>query len=323
MVKKYLTLSCIRHGQVSYTRYHHAVAQLLMPPRYNAFQCQTNVVPVVHERGIPDPLTTAGRRQASNLGIVWKDAHIDHIYTSPLDRAIDTATALLAANENEAVKSLPLIQRWDVEEQWHGSDLTQPGLSASARQWIAGAHLRGEELRAHRPGGGGESYNDVAARAKLFTLDIFDKHGVELAEKPVCSKENKDQLSADVNELPEGVPHIVLVSHNIFLSELYEAQLCWERHQQTSIGYNNTDWYALAKVPVYLRLIIGPSGRVTFCAWRLMKKERVSPWSRGLGPVAVSPGTITRSIDTKRNVLFAIAMFQKGRRQWGVNKQCA
>jgi probable phosphoglycerate mutase len=61
----------------------------------------------------PSPLTEAGRHQAELLGKNWKDTRIDHLVSSPLSRAHDTAKALSDHNEGhpEVVLNSLLVER--------------------------------------------------------------------------------------------------------------------------------------------------------------------------------------------------------------------
>ena len=87
----------------------------------------------------------------------------------------------------------------------------------------------------------GESADDVAERATSSLLLLLHRYGKELDEPP---KEFVDKKVIDSpNDLPEGIPHVVVVSHNIFLTELYEAMYNWGRsHRMTTCDYRNVDW---------------------------------------------------------------------------------
>jgi hypothetical protein len=77
----------------------------------------------------------------------------------------------------------------------------------------------------HPPGG--ESFNDVARRARISLIALLLKYGKELEEPP---KEFLDKMVIDVdspNILPEGIPHVVVVSHKVFMIELYESMFRW------------------------------------------------------------------------------------------------
>jgi probable phosphoglycerate mutase len=49
-----------------------------------------------------------------------------------------------------------------------------------------------------------------------------------------------------MNVLPEGVPHVVVVSHGGFLAEFYDSMYGWnEARGMTTCDYGNADWYVL------------------------------------------------------------------------------
>ena len=93
----------------------------------------------------------------------------------------------------------------------------------------------------HPPGG--ESFNDVARRARISLIALLLKYGKELEEPP---KEFLDKMVIDVdspNILPEGIPHVVVVSHKVFMIELYESMFRWNGPQHTTTcEYDNAEW---------------------------------------------------------------------------------
>src|SRR6266568_8170248 len=62
-------------------------------------KCEGNVNTSWEADDAPNPLTATGRHQADSLGRDWADARIDHLLSSPLQRAHDTAKALSSHNE--------------------------------------------------------------------------------------------------------------------------------------------------------------------------------------------------------------------------------
>jgi broad specificity phosphatase PhoE len=110
----------------------------------------------------------------------------------------------------------------------------------------------GTTPRDYTPPGGGESPNLVALRAKSNLITLLHEYGEELDEPP---KEFVDKTVINSpNVLPEGIPHVVLVSHNIFLAELYESMFGWnsDTYRMTTCHYSNADWYA----PVVLQKLL-------------------------------------------------------------------
>ena len=78
-------------------------------------------------------------------------------------------------------------------------------------------------------------------RAEISLCILLHEYGKELDEPP---REFVEKTVIDSpNILPEGIPHVVVVSHNIFLSELYETMFNWDRdHRMTTCDYRNTQW---------------------------------------------------------------------------------
>jgi hypothetical protein len=93
----------------------------------------------------------------------------------------------------------------------------------------------------HRPLGG-ESLEDVASRAKLSLTMLLTKYGKELDEHP---KEflDKNEINSP-NDLPQDIPHTVLVSHRVFLAKLYYSMVGWNTDYPRMItcDYSNVDW---------------------------------------------------------------------------------
>jgi probable phosphoglycerate mutase len=87
----------------------------------------------------------------------------------------------------------------------------------------------------------GESIEQVASRARLGLVALLAKYGKELDEPP---KEFLDKVVIDSpNVLPTGIPHVVVVSHNEFLAELYDSMYGWNKtHRTTTCDYDNADW---------------------------------------------------------------------------------
>ncbi|KAM6490043.1 hypothetical protein JOM56_014622 [Amanita muscaria] len=80
-------------------------------------------------------------------------------------------------------------------------------------------------LSRHSPAEGGESFATVALRAEAIIRMILSSHGVELSEAPEFLLDEKTTTTSAI--LPDGIPHVVIVSHNVFLMELYEKLQSW------------------------------------------------------------------------------------------------
>jgi probable phosphoglycerate mutase len=184
-------------------------------------------------------LTAQGRDQAKALGKKWSNVRIDHLYSSILERALDTALEISTQNIShpEIEKSLRLV-----EHHWgyNAIDYSNRGMNDQVRYELGGFGPGVD--RNHVPSGGGESYNNVASRAREFVeSQILGRFGVCLSEVPESLTNEETAVTAET--LPEGIPHIVIVSHNVFLTELYEGLLYWNKdHKMTDIYWPNAGW---------------------------------------------------------------------------------
>jgi Fructose-2,6-bisphosphatase len=188
----------------------------------------------------PDPLTATGCAQADALGGKWSNVRIDHLFSSTLERAVDTAHAISAQNTSH-----PKIEqnRRLVEHHWGKTaiDYWIRGDSVMLRETITGPGYSTD--RKHVPSGRGESYHNAGVRAREFVeSEILGRFGVCLSEDPTSRTHSGEEITAET--LPEGIPHVVVVSHNVFLTELYEGLLCWNKdhHQMTNVHWSNATW---------------------------------------------------------------------------------
>jgi broad specificity phosphatase PhoE len=203
-------------------------------------QCQSNADQSSYDEN--DPLTELGERQAERLGKDWKDVHIDRLFSSTLNRAYETACQIRMQNHAplEIQRSSLFVERKMGQEV---IELALAGQSEAAGRLYAGLgrYQSGPTPRGYRPPRGGESLDDVAERAKMSLVMLLGIYGVDLEEPP---KEFVDKVNIDSpNVLPEGIPHVVVVSHNGFLSELYESMLGWNTYyRMTTLDYSNASW---------------------------------------------------------------------------------
>jgi probable phosphoglycerate mutase len=89
---------------------------------------------------------------------------------------------------------------------------------------------------------GGESLEQVSSRAKQSLVTLLTQYGKELDEPP---QEFLDKKQIDSpNILPEGIPHVVVVSHNGFLAEFYHSMCLWNNTHRMSLScrYENAAW---------------------------------------------------------------------------------
>jgi broad specificity phosphatase PhoE len=101
-------------------------------------------------------LSSAGRRQAKELGERRARDEIDAVFTSDLPQAVDTARIAFAQ------RGLPTFLDWRLRGCDYGT------LSCSAVAQIEAG--RAEHL--YEPYPGGESYGDVVARVRRFLQDV-------------------------------------------------------------------------------------------------------------------------------------------------------
>jgi hypothetical protein len=101
-------------------------------------------------------------------------------------------------------------------------------------------YLPGPTSRDHCPAEG-ESKNMVALRAENLIRLILLKYAVDLSEAPEFFLEKKTTDTPAV--LPDGIPHVVIVSHNVFFMELYEKIKYWRKgHRETDSHWRNAEW---------------------------------------------------------------------------------
>ena len=188
-------------------------------------------------------LTDHGRGQVERLGKDWRDVHIDVLHTSTLERAYETALAIAKHNQDANLKAIPNDVYVERKTGQAVIDAIRAGYNQRATALYSGVPpgQPGVTPRGYIPPDGGESPNQVARRAMLSLRDLLYEYGKELDEPP---KEFVDKKVIDSpNVLPEGIPHVVVVSHNIFLAELYEAMYKWNSdHRMTTCHYRNADW---------------------------------------------------------------------------------
>ena len=112
------------------------------------------------------PLTDLGREQADALARELAATALERIYSSPLRRALDTATAVAAGRELEVVADEGLrevdvgswagLTRAEVEERY----------PAAFRRWVAGGDGWAD----------GETYQEMSARVLTCIVRIADAH---------------------------------------------------------------------------------------------------------------------------------------------------
>jgi broad specificity phosphatase PhoE len=117
-------------------------------------------------QGVIDrPLTDRGRRQAHELAEKLADKDVDAVYSSPLRRALDTATIVAARYELEPIQDAGL-REVDVGS-WAGLSRVdvQARFPEAFERWLRGGH--GWE--------DGESYDEMSARV-LAAVERIARH---------------------------------------------------------------------------------------------------------------------------------------------------
>jgi phosphohistidine phosphatase SixA len=181
-------------------------------------------------------LTPEGLEAADALGKEWSNVRIDHIYASSLERAVQTAEKISEHNidhpkveQNDELKE----QRWGtVVEEYY-----KEGKTDEARTFLFSRPYS----RSYRPPGGGESSEDLCARSHAFVEnDVLGRFGVCLTELP---KVTSRFYSLPPETLPDGIPHVLAVSHNTLMNELYEELMYWNKpHENTYFSWGTATW---------------------------------------------------------------------------------
>ena len=163
---------------------------------------------VLQGRRVNQGLSASGRRQAASLARFLSGFSIDHIYSSPLRRAVETAEAV-AGHHKLPVSPVDSLVEVDVG-LWEG------------KNWDSIMRDHPEEYRAfmenpaENPYVGGESYGDVSQRVEPVLQRLLEKHAGET---------------------------IVVVAHNVvnrvYLSRLLGLELRQAKDvRQTNTGVN-------------------------------------------------------------------------------------
>ncbi len=108
-------------------------------------------------------LTEKGIEQARQLAEKLRGVHIDIIYASPLSRAADTAKEI--AKYHRGIRTVfrkELVERYGAA--WEGMKIAD--LKEYSKRYELG----------YKPGGTGETVEEVHERLRLLINEIFDKH---------------------------------------------------------------------------------------------------------------------------------------------------
>ena len=112
-------------------------------------------------------LGEAGRAQAKKLGMRLARGNVDAIFTSPRERAVETAAAIVSARGNQDAMLAEALDEVDFGS-WSGRTLEELGADPAWRRW--------NEVRSLCRAPGGESMLDVQHRVLSF-LEQVTGHG--------------------------------------------------------------------------------------------------------------------------------------------------
>ena len=136
--------------------------------RHGATDANLSEPYVLQGRGINKSLNPTGRNQATALGGALSNLPLSGIYTSGMQRAMETGEMVAAHHD------LPVIPIEDLAEcdvgLWEGMDWT------SIEQQHADAYKAFIENPAENPYLGGESYGDVLNRALPIFNELLTRH---------------------------------------------------------------------------------------------------------------------------------------------------
>ena len=111
-------------------------------------------------------LTERGKEQAKGTALKLRTEKIDHIYSSDLRRAVETAEIIAGYHPG-----VPVTYTKDLRERYYGD---WQGKTAAQVHWVE----RQKEVYSlgYRPGGDGETIEEIAARLKRVISNAFEKH---------------------------------------------------------------------------------------------------------------------------------------------------
>lgn len=124
--------------------------------RHGATASNEQVPPILQGSGVDSPLSELGKRQAETTGRLLADTDLDAVFSSPMARAVSTASAI-AAHHNLTVTTIENLHEIDVG-QWEGLDW------GTISQQTPDAYARFMEDSGKHGYLGGESYQNVLDR---------------------------------------------------------------------------------------------------------------------------------------------------------------
>jgi broad specificity phosphatase PhoE len=169
-------------------------------------------------------LTPNGRRQAQDLANHLKDAAIDRIFSSPLERAVETAEPLARARRLEVesclafhelemgewtgipMKKLSRLRTWKHFCHYHGGTAIPGGETlAEAQSRVVSEMIR---LRERHPNGGIAiaTHEDPIRLAVCHfmgaPIDVYDKFTIRLGSVTILQLDEEKAVVDRLNEVP-------------------------------------------------------------------------------------------------------------------------
>jgi broad specificity phosphatase PhoE len=181
--------------------------------RHGATSANERQPPILQGNGIDLPLSPTGERQVAALGRFLSDFPLAQVYSSTLQRAAQTGTAVAQPHGLE-VRPLAGLVECSVGE-WEGLDWE------SIRRKHPKPCAQFLENPAEFPYLGGESYGDVYRRVQPVLLELLERHRGESIAVVAHNVVNRVYLAAllglelrRAKELRQQNACVNLISHN-------------------------------------------------------------------------------------------------------------
>ena len=132
-------------------------------------ESEANIQKVISNRGFQHPLTDKGREQAHTLASALRDIPITHLYSSPLQRAVETAQ-IVGASKGLTYEITDALREYDCGALEGQGDAASWALHEQTwRDWLERGLLDSCPE-------GGESFHDIRARFVPFIESLIAQH---------------------------------------------------------------------------------------------------------------------------------------------------